>query len=496
MDFDEESMGISAVPLRSAMLHANVTPFIMPPACSNCLTLVVKQFSKPLGILNMEATLKNPTSFTGYDVRAILRWQTAYIWLANPDDYTTLFDDGGTKTLNPFIAYATEKADRAFKAGASHTRPIQLRFSQAGHFSEITFVVDASWPTHCTEPYQISDQQVSGSLVGGLPVEVQCNVLDWQNDVTSVAVQPGDLSDVSMVLTHQTGTSWKGLITNKKGAAPGVYSLLLRAVSPGGSTDSLYDYLGVTVATTPVKGLDPGPWPMLGFDTRHTAQSPFYGPTASPALAWDSATQGTTWTAAYSGACLSASGRLYVAAGSGIYCLDLNGNYVWSKPPPFDSAYPPPQPLLTAGGAVVVCWSSLMSNSDPQGIYAYKQTNGDLLWSTKTIEFYPYGETKGFSVYDSPVVSSDDMLVAVAREHIVVALDASDGSQQWIWPNDTSKYQSILPGSYLDAWRCSPPMTSDGSFVVVAWSPAMTKSFSAASNSMAYRQKRRSRRAI
>ena len=114
------------------------------------------------------------------------------------------------------------------------------------------------------------------------------------------------------------------------------------------------------------------------------------------------------------------------------------------------SAFPPPQPLLTATGAVIVCWSSLVSNFDPQGIYAYDQADGHLLWSTTTILYSGFGEVPlTFSVYDSPVINSDNLLVAIAREHVIVALDATDGSQQWLWPNDSTLYQSILPGDRI-----------------------------------------------
>jgi len=104
MEFDPATATARAVPVHAADFHVDVTHFITPPECTDCLELTTDEFSIPDGILDLEASLTNPTTFTGFDVRAIIRWQTGHIWLDNADDYTTLFDDGGTKTLNPFIA--------------------------------------------------------------------------------------------------------------------------------------------------------------------------------------------------------------------------------------------------------------------------------------------------------------------------------------------------------------------------------------------------------
>ena len=96
-DFDESGGIMRAVPDRSALFHANVTPLLMPPACANCLSLATIQFSKPQGILDITATLMNPTKLTGYDVRGIIMFDTSYITVTNPDDYTSLYNTILTK---------------------------------------------------------------------------------------------------------------------------------------------------------------------------------------------------------------------------------------------------------------------------------------------------------------------------------------------------------------------------------------------------------------
>ncbi len=469
LDFDPVTETARAVPVRTSQFHVDVTPFILPPECPNCLDMVVTSFSKPDGILDLTATIKNPTTYTGLDVRAILRWETGHIWLTNPDDYTLLFDDGGLKTLNPFIAYAKDVDNREFLPMATHSREIDFRFSESGHFGEITFVVEASFPTHCNEPYEIANQSADGELIGTTPVTIQCDVFDWQEDVTGVSLDPGPLADDPIALLPDTGTLWTCTLANLKNAPAGQYNLLIRAMSPGGAvTDSIYDYVTVTVAETQSTGLDPGPWPMLGHDARHTARSPFDGPASEPNLEWDSHDEGVSWVTTYSGPGLSADGRLYVASTSGLFCLDSDGELVWDEPTPFPDVFSPPQPLLTASGLVIVCYSSLSSNSVAQGIYAYDMDNGDEVWSTTSFKYSGEFDPKGFSVYDSPVLNDDGLLVAVAREHVIIALDETTGNVQWVWPDDSSQYQSIPVGTQYEAWRGAPALAPDGSIVAVA----------------------------
>ena len=469
LDFDPSIPVARAVPIRLASFHVDVTPFITPPECSDCIELTVLEFSTDDGILDLEASVTNPTEFSGFDVRAILRWETGHVWLENPDDYTLLFDDGGDRTLNPFIAYAVEEADREFGAAETYTREIDFRFSETGHFGEITFVVEASYPVHCNEPYEISNQSVSGELVGPLPVIVSCQVSDWQDDVTAVTVDAGPLADDPFELTQDSDTRWSGTISNLNGVDPGVYDLLIRAASPGSlQADSIYDYVQVTVAEPPETGLDPGPWPMLGQNAQHTSRGDFDGPATEPDLEWDSSTGGANWERTYAGPSIGSNGNIYVAANTGVFCFDSDGNPEWDEPAPFANAWSPPQPLLTASGLVIVCWSSLLSNSEPQGIYAYRMSDGDEVWSLTSIDYTGGPGPKGFSVYDSPVITEDGLIVAVAREHVIVAVDELTGCQMWLWPDDSSEYHSILAGSYLDSWRGAPAIGPDGDIVAVA----------------------------
>ena len=213
MEFDEEAVEVRAVAVHAAEYHVDVTHFITPPQCPDCLELTVLEYSTQDGIFDIEASIRNPTALSGFDVRAIIRWQTGHIWIANPDDYTTLFDDGGTKMLNPFIAWVIEEEEREFLPSATHTREINFRFSETGHLTEVTFVVEASYPGHCTEPYEISDQSVSGTLIGTAPVIVECVVSDWQDDVSGVTLYPEPLADDPIALNPAVDNRWSGAVS-------------------------------------------------------------------------------------------------------------------------------------------------------------------------------------------------------------------------------------------------------------------------------------------
>jgi outer membrane protein assembly factor BamB len=469
MEFDEEEVAVRAVPVHAADYHVDVTHFITPPECADCLELTVLEYSTQDGVFDIEASITNPTALSGFDVRAILRWETGHIWLDNPDDYTTLFDDGGTKTLNPFIAWAKDADEREFLPSATHTREIDFRFSQTGHFGEVTFVVEASYPGHCTEPYEISDQSVSGMLIGTAPVTVECTVSDWQDDVTGVTLFPEPLADDPIAMSSIGDNRWSGVLSNVYEVDEGVYYLVIRADSPGGSqTQSIYDYLEVSVAAQPDTGLDPGPWPIIGHDPQHTARSEFDGPSSTPSLEWDSTSEAGSWGSTYAGASMGSNGRLYIATASGIFCLNSDGGLEWNEEPPFSDVVAPPQPLLTASGACIVCWSSLVSNNVEQGVYAYEMSSGSLRWSKTEFTYTGSSDEKGFSVYDTPTVTEDGIIVAVAREHVIIALDEISGTKQWLWPDDSGEYRSVLAGSYLDGWRGAPAVAPDGSVVAVA----------------------------
>ena len=69
--FDESTNELAAIPLREASAHFNVTPFLQPPNCTDCLKTKVNSFDTVTRILDVDVTLRNPTMMTGFDVRGM-----------------------------------------------------------------------------------------------------------------------------------------------------------------------------------------------------------------------------------------------------------------------------------------------------------------------------------------------------------------------------------------------------------------------------------------
>ena len=77
---------IERLPLRDSDIHVNVTKFVEPPDCSNCL-VIGKPIIQPDGTLKVKVVLKHPfpetPEFTGFDVRGTVIFPATRYWKAN-----------------------------------------------------------------------------------------------------------------------------------------------------------------------------------------------------------------------------------------------------------------------------------------------------------------------------------------------------------------------------------------------------------------------------
>ena len=246
---------VEVIPQRQVMKHFNVKSYVTPPACNDCLIV------DPTGpfqdhILPIDVTLKNPTPIKGYDVRGILISNDAGVALKNADNYTDLFDDGGTVEINPFKAYAKLVPDRSFAADDIFTESYQLFLSSFGKISKISYAIDASWPTRPKEPYSISQISMNGILdnYGLYTVTVSVEVLAAGGDVDEVTLDASSLGFApDFVLTNVSGVTWAVDLTNSNLSPAGNYSVLVKA-STASTTQYLYSYdtIAVTSIPTPV----------------------------------------------------------------------------------------------------------------------------------------------------------------------------------------------------------------------------------------------------
>jgi hypothetical protein len=251
---DPSIPSVDIVPLRQASMHANVKPYLNPPSCNDCVTLV------PTGpysgnILPVNITLKNPTPLTGYDVRGILLSDDPGAYLMNPDNYTDLFDNGGAVNINPFRAFAKVNADRSFGAGEEYTEPFQIYLSGFGKVAVIDYAVDASWPGRAKEPYALSNMYINGALddldVGEATLQIE--VFASGDDVDEVLLDVSSLGfSEELSLVNSYGDVWEITFGNDPLAPQGDYECWLRA-----STSSSNKYLYHKFTLTVVEGIPP-----------------------------------------------------------------------------------------------------------------------------------------------------------------------------------------------------------------------------------------------
>lgn len=208
---------IEVVPARQVMLHADVKPYLTPPACMDCVKVV------PAGpytndILPVNITLKNPTSLTGYDVRGILLSDDVGATLLYADNYTELHDNGGPVNINPFKAFAKSETNRMFGAGAEHTEYFALYLASFGKIAVIDYAVDASWPSRAKEPYSIIGPYPAGMLdsYGIFECPFVAEIMAANDDVDEVWLDLSSIgfaSEIEMELS--TSGAWEVVIMNE-----------------------------------------------------------------------------------------------------------------------------------------------------------------------------------------------------------------------------------------------------------------------------------------
>jgi len=269
LGFNTETLEVDATPLRKTQAHFNITNMIIPPACDDCLDIVLNAFSPTTRILDVDITLTNPYPINGRDVRGILFTNAAGHELRNPDAWTKLWDPPGGGTINPFKAFAKTEANRIFGGLAEHTENYQVYIPIPPAYWAITFAVDASWPGNCKEPYAIDNFTQVDFLYEDATYSavMEVDVADWQDDVNKVTLVAPDITGQGFsAFTHVTGNLWRIEVTNNENAAAGYYDVRVIADSTD-STEPLYDFVTITISTFsgPLNPVDvTPPWLNIG----------------------------------------------------------------------------------------------------------------------------------------------------------------------------------------------------------------------------------------
>jgi hypothetical protein len=279
ISFDPVRKEIITNASRSSHPHYDITPMLLPPLCLDCLEMDLLEYQAPDNV-KINVTIKNPYSLSGYDIRGIVMSNSTELRLANADGWTSLWDDGGAVTINPFKAFAKGETQRKFAGEAKHEEEYDLYFTKFLDVWLATFVVDASWPENCKEPYEFAKfyQQTIYSIEG-FSGYISIDVHDWQGDVTSVVLEAEEITgEQSTPLYNLSHGSWKSdtwavKLINDTGAAAGQYEVKFIAKSADSVLESYYFVtLGITNPTPP-----PPTWDSPKAISVYNAYWKFYG---------------------------------------------------------------------------------------------------------------------------------------------------------------------------------------------------------------------------
>ncbi len=248
LTFDESEMKIVPLPNRSINPHFNVTEKLNPPECADCLQIDVLEFKPVQKYVKLNATVKNPTSLTGFDVRGIVISNAGGLKLVNADAYTGLWDDGGDVTLNPFRTFATDQFHHQFFPWSTHEVVYEIRYSAFIDLLHTALVVDASWPFNCREPYAIGEYTQTDPIItyGGGSTDISVNVYDWQFNAENVTLNATSIGGGIIELAYTEGYEWSGTLEIEQENPPGEYELLVSAGSAGTNL-KLHNYFTITI---------------------------------------------------------------------------------------------------------------------------------------------------------------------------------------------------------------------------------------------------------
>lgn len=230
---DYETLDISWQAKRDAEFHVDITQFLLPPFCPECLQLQILSFDPDLSLINLRVSITNPTALTAFDTRGIFYLKESQQFL-DADNYTDLFDIPGDLARNPFVAFSKDTPKRAFKAHQTYIATYRLILPPGS--GPVAFSFETSFPGNCEEPYEMEIFKPIDFLgtVASYSEKIQVEVKDWQNDIAFVQLDLSSMGAVAPVDLVKVGDYWEATVANLYGAAPGFYMCWLQAGSTAG----------------------------------------------------------------------------------------------------------------------------------------------------------------------------------------------------------------------------------------------------------------------
>ena len=260
--YNHDETLLIAEPARVASAHYEITDYLLPPSCDDCLIIELLEHDPDENYVKLKISIRNPTSLTVFDVRGIALTEDDGLRVLNADAYTDLWDDGGQIEINPFRAYANDWPHREILPATAHAKIYEIEYPSFDVLLNTILIFDASWPGNCKEPYAITNFQAEDvHLSSTIPVEISVDVFDWQDDVDQVRLYAPEITGDSYTeLEHYIDNTWSATIFNQAELGPGVYVFLMSASSSNPGANTLHQYVTITVVdvvTFTVSGIDP-----------------------------------------------------------------------------------------------------------------------------------------------------------------------------------------------------------------------------------------------
>jgi hypothetical protein len=248
LSFDLENEVVEVVPNREVMAHYDVTPFLLPPHCEDCLWIAIEEHEPEHKRIEIKIHIKNPFNLTGHDIRAILLHNQQGWDIERNEGYNSLFDDGGAVTINPFVAM-----DYTLGPDESLSKQRWISYPDNPDWNGATVIIDASWPDHCEDVYTLEWEQDPFTVdAGGSTLHVVVKAQDWQEDIQVMWLDAVQIGGGTGYFANYYGDTWACDVFSP-GASGGIdygqYRLIIGALS---TTEVItYQYIDVFLNPLP-----------------------------------------------------------------------------------------------------------------------------------------------------------------------------------------------------------------------------------------------------
>lgn len=234
--FNPDEGTVSVLPNRELANHFNVTGYVKPPMCYDCVQIVGSYHNFQAQEWTIGVLLKNPSVMPGFDVRGLV-FNLGNKWLKNADGYMTKYLQQDIS----FKAFAKLDPVRAFWPLTSGQENYTFHFPPGSGWATVDYIVDTSFPGNAKEPilenisfpYEIEN--------GWLDQPLTLTAFDYQGDFFVVQADLSPIGgDPEAVLwddgQHSDGDMDDGVfgIDNlKASAAEGEYIIKVRGYDIG-----------------------------------------------------------------------------------------------------------------------------------------------------------------------------------------------------------------------------------------------------------------------